>query len=65
MGEPMKQEKIIFQEGTKVRDKAGLGGQVLETWGNGVKVSWNNGHTGWIDERFLVHALGQSLPTEK
>lgn len=43
-----------FNEGDKVRDKAGVGGQVLETWGNGVKVSWRNGHTGWIDERFLT-----------
>lgn len=42
-----------FQEADKVRDRANLGGQVLETWGNGVKVSWHNGQTCWIDERFL------------
>lgn len=42
-----------FKEGDKVRDRANLGGQVLETWGNGVKVSWRNGYTTWIDERFL------------
>jgi hypothetical protein len=44
---------LTFKEGDKVRDLANLGGQVLETWGNGVKVSWRDGHTGWIDARFL------------
>ena len=42
-----------FKEGDHVRDLDNLGGQVLETWGNGVKVSWRNGYTTWIDERFL------------
>lgn len=44
---------LKFKEGDKVRDRAQLGGQVIETWGNGVKVSWRNGYTGWIDARFL------------
>ncbi len=43
----------MFQEGDKVRDRAQLGGQVLETFGNVVKVAWRNGYTTWIDERFL------------
>lgn len=43
-----------FREGDKIRDRANLGGTVLEVWGNGVKVSWNNGHTDWSDERFLT-----------
>jgi hypothetical protein len=53
-----------FKEGDKVRDRAQLGGQVIETWGNGVKVSWNNGHTDWIDARFLTRSPTVSTRTE-
>lgn len=42
-----------FKEGDKVRDRANLGGVVLETWGNGVKVRWNTLFVDYIDERFL------------
>jgi hypothetical protein len=54
-----------FKAGDRVRDCAELGGTVLETWGNGVKVAWNNGHTGWVDERFLHRASGEGDPKEK
>lgn len=50
-----------FKEGDRVRDKAELGGVVLETWGNGVKVRWNNEHAGWIDSRFLTHERAASI----
>jgi len=45
--------KLHFDIGNKVRDKANLGGVVLETWGAYVKVRWNNEATNWIDARFL------------
>lgn len=46
-----------LQEGDKVRDRAELGGTVLETWGNGVKVRWHSMMTSWIDRRFLRRAV--------
>lgn len=55
-----------FLEGDKVRDKAELAGTVLETWGNGVKVRWDEMYSTWIDERFLHRANGEkALPAKE
>jgi hypothetical protein len=41
-------EATKWKAGDKVRDRAHLGGTVLQTWRNGVEARWNNGNTAWV-----------------
>lgn len=54
-------EREKLREGDEVRDRAELGGTVLETWGDGVKVRWHTMATTWIDRRFLRRAVGEDV----
>jgi hypothetical protein len=44
----MSQRVTRFEVGDKVRDRTQLGGEVVETWGDAVRVQWNNGVLSWV-----------------
>lgn len=45
--------KRRLQIGDEVRDCAQLGGEVIETWADRVRVRWNNGIIGWVKSIWL------------
>ncbi len=43
-----------FQKGDTVRDRAQLGGFIVDTWGGRVLVCWNNGVMSWASVQYLT-----------
>ena len=52
-------ERNKINIGSKVRDRAELGGEVIVMYGDAAKVRWNNGHETWIAGAWLRLDLGR------